>query len=114
MGSAQSSGLDELLALVDEFHITDRALVRARDRVRAGAADAGAVEALRRAVAKYFGDMAAESAQDLGAIDRKLDDLYQRQYNLHAERGVAERRLSGARRVLAALDAAFGDERIRP
>jgi len=111
--NVQSSSLDELLTLIDEFHITDRALVRARDRMRSGAADAGAVEALRRAAAKYFGDMAAESAHDLGAIDRKLDDLYQRQYNVQAERGVAERRLSGARRVLAALDAAFGDERGR-
>ena len=94
-----------LLALVDDFHITDRALVRARERLRAGAADAAAVEALRRAVAKYFGDMAAESEHDLGAIDRRLDDLYQRQYNLQAERGVAERRLIGAKRVLEALDA---------
>jgi len=102
--------LEELLALVDEFHITDRALVRARERVRAGAVDASAIEALRRAVAKYFRDMAAESEHDLGAIDRKLDDLYQRQYNLQAERGVAERRLSGARRVLAALDAASAAE----
>ena len=102
--------LEALLALVDEFHITDRALVRARDRLRAGATDPSSVEALRRAVAKYFRDMAAESEHDVVAIDRKLDDLYQRQYNLQAERGVAERRLSGAKRVLEALDAAASSD----
>jgi hypothetical protein len=97
------SGLAGLLALIDEFHITDRALVRARELARSGDTPA-AVEALRRAAAKYFGDMATEAEQHLREIDRKLDDLYQRQYNLQAERGVAERRLSGARRVLRSLD----------
>jgi len=94
--------LDGLLALIDEFHITDRGLVRARDLVRRGDGKA-AVEALRRAAAKYFGDMASEAEEHLHDIDRKLDDLYQRQYNLQAERSVAERRLGGARRVLEAL-----------
>lgn len=92
----------DLLALIDEFHITDRGLVRAREGVRR-ASDAASVEALRRAAAKYFGDMAAESERDVVEIDRKLDDLYQRQYNLQAERSVAERRREAARRVLAAL-----------
>jgi hypothetical protein len=95
------SDLAGLLALIDEFHITDRALVRARELVRKG--DGQAVEALHRAAAKYFGDMATEAERHLREIDRKLDDLYQRQYNLQAERGVAERRLSGARRVLQSL-----------
>jgi len=97
------SELDGLLALIDGFHITDRGLVRARDGVRRDGG-AASVEALLRAAAKYFGDMAAESEQHLAEIDRKLDDLYQRQYNLHAERSVAERRRDGARRVLHALD----------
>lgn len=96
------SDLDGLLAIIDEFHITDRALVRARDLVRRGDGPA-AVEALRRAAAKYFGEMATEAERNLHEIDRKLDDLYQRQYNLQAERGVAERRLSGARRVLQSI-----------
>ena len=98
------SELDGLLALIDAFHITDRGLVRARDGIRRDSGPAN-VEALLRAAAKYFGDMAAESEQHLAEIDRKLDDLYQRQYNLHAERSVAERRRDGARRVLDALDA---------
>jgi len=94
--------LDGLLALVDEFHITDRGLRSARERVRRGDGPA-AVEALVRAAAKYFGDMASEADRHLADLDRKLDDLYQRQYNLQAERSVAERRRDGARRVLDAL-----------
>lgn len=105
------SGLDGLLGLIDQFHITDRALVRARDLVRRGDSPA-AVEALRQAAAKYFGDMATEAEQHLREIDRKLDDLYQRQYNLQAERGIAERRLSGARRVLQSITDA--GERMQP
>ena len=101
------SELEGLLSLIDEFHITDRALVRARELVRDGQSPA-AVEALRRAAAKYFGDMATEAERHLHEIDSKLDDLYQRQYNLQAERGVAERRLNGARRVLRSLDDAGG------
>lgn len=101
---------ESLLALIAEFHITDRALTRAMQRVRSGEGTE-AVEALRKATAKYFKDMAAESERYLDEIDRKLDDLYQRQYNLQAERGVAQRRLSGAQRVLAALGAAGSNAR---
>ena len=101
--------LNGLLTLVDGFHITDRALRNARERVRRDDRPA-AVEALHRAAAKYFGDMASEAERHLADIDRKLDDLYQRQYNLHAERSVAERRRDGARRVLDALRAQDGAE----
>ena len=97
------SSLADLLALIDEFHITDRSLVRARDRVR-NDDGAAAVEALRRAAAKYFGEMASEADRHLRELDGKLDDLYQRQYNLQAERGVTERRRDGAHRVLQSLD----------
>jgi hypothetical protein len=104
--------LDGLLALIDEFHITDRSLRGARERVRRGEG-AAAVEALVRAAAKYFGDMAAESEHHLAQLDRKLDDLYQRQYNLQAERSVAVRRRDGARRVLDALRDADAREQPR-
>jgi hypothetical protein len=97
------SDLEGLLALIDEFHITDRALAKARERVRRGDGPA-AIEALARAAAKYFGDMAEESQEQLAQLDRKLDDLYQRQYNLQAERAVAQRRQTAARRVLDVLD----------
>ena len=97
------SPLTDLLALIDEFHITDRSLLRARDRARRDD-DAAAVEALRRAAAKYCGARASEAERHLRELDGRLDDLYQRQYNLQAERGVTERRRDGARRVLQSLD----------
>lgn len=97
-----SADLDTLVALIDRFHITDRALARARERVRARA-DASGLAALADAAARYFSAMEHEAERQLHEIDRKLDDLYQRQYNLEAERGVSERRRDGAREVLAAL-----------
>ncbi len=92
----------ELAAMLDRFHITDRALLRSRDRAR-DSEDPAAVAALKKEMRRYFGAVERESVRDLAAIDAKLDDLYQRQYNLHAERGVAERRLDGARTVLKAV-----------
>ena len=94
------SELGALLAVLDSFHITDRALCRARDAAKVRG-DGAAESALRREMRRYFSAVERESVADLAAIDRKLDDLYQRQFNLHAERSVAERRLAAAR---AALD----------
>lgn len=94
----------ELLAMLEPFHITDRGLMRCRDRVRASADDAS-VAALRKEMRRYFSAVERESTSHLRALDAKLDDLYQRQYNLQAEHSVAERRLASARGVLSALDA---------
>jgi hypothetical protein len=96
------SDVAALIALLDEYHITDRSLVRARERART-ADNAAAVDSLHHEVRRYFAGMEREAGAQLASIDRKLEDLYQRQYNLQAERGVAERRLVGARRVLGAL-----------
>ena len=95
-----------LFAILEAHHITDRALLRARDRAKQG--DAGAEDALRREMRRYFGAVERESAALLAALDRKLDDLYQRQYNLQAERSVAQRRLAGARGARAAAEDASG------
>ena len=94
----------ELLSMLEAFHITDRPLNRCRDRVRVNA-DAASVAALKKEMRRYFGGIERETVGQLASIDAKLDDLYQRQYNLQAERGVAERRLAGARGVLSALEA---------
>ena len=96
---------DGLLALLDEFHITDRALIRSRDRARSSG-DAVAVEALKKEMRRYFDAVARESTAHIAGLDRRLDDLYQRQYNAQAERSVAQRRLDAARRVLDALEPA--------
>lgn len=103
---------DELLALLDEFHVTDKALVRSRDRARSEAGDAGALASLKKEMRRYFAAVARESVTHLADLDRRLDDLYQRQYNAQAERGAAQRRLEAARRVLDALgDAGGGSSR---
>jgi len=97
------SDVERLIGLVDAFHITDRALLRARARVverRDGATTAALIEAVRR----YFGSMEREAARQLVEIDRRLDDLYQRQYNLEAERGVTQRRRESAREVLESVE----------
>jgi hypothetical protein len=93
-----------LLELLDGFHITDRALLRAREAAQHGGQDAGA--GLRRAAERYFRALERESLRLAAGIDKKLDDLYQRQYNLQCERGIVERRLQAARKVLAVLGAA--------
>lgn len=96
---------ERLLALLEPFHITDRALVRTRDRARA-TGDSDAAAALKREMRKYFTAVERESAAQMSSIDNKLDELYQRQYNLQAERGIAERRLLQARKVLTAIELA--------
>lgn len=94
-----------LLALLEPYHITDRGLLRAkREAERRG--DASSCAALEHAIRRYFASLERETLAHLSGLERKFDDLYQRQYNLQAERGVAERRLQGARSVLAALGAA--------
>jgi len=99
---------DELLALLDAFHVTDRALARSRDRARSQSGDAEALASLKKEMRRYFAAVARESVAHLADLDRRLDDLYQRQYNAQAERGAAQRRLEAARRVLDALGAAAG------
>lgn len=98
-----SVAADELVALLDRFHITDKALVRSRERARSAHGDARATAALKREMQRYFSAVARESTAQLAALDRRLDDLYQRQYNAQAERSVAQRRLEAARGVLDAL-----------
>jgi hypothetical protein len=61
-----------------------------------------------REVRRYFSAMERDSAKLLGGIDAKLDDLYQRQYNLQSERAILERRRDGAKEVLRAVDACTG------
>jgi hypothetical protein len=94
--------VDRLLEIIDRFHITDRALLRARETMRRQA-DESALATLASAAKRYFGAMHHEAERQLVEIDRRLDDIYQRQYNLQAERGVTQRRLSGAREALEAI-----------
>jgi|ERR1700694_3226019 len=94
--------LQQVLKLVDGFHITDKRLLRARKAVGEHA-DAAAIAAFRTEAIRYFTSLAREAQQHMNAVDRRLDDLYQLQYNLQAERAVAERRCEGAHELLQAL-----------
>jgi hypothetical protein len=93
----------ELLALVDGFRITDKRLLRARAALE-GAHDDVVERAFRKEAQRYFQMLAREAQEHVAEVDRRLDDTYQRQFNLNAERAVAQRRLEGARDVLRALD----------
>jgi hypothetical protein len=95
--------LTSLLELVDGYHITDRRLLRARAQLERDRGDA-AERAFRKEARRYFDSLAHEAEAHLVDVDRRLDDVYQRQYNLTAERAVAERRLGGARALLRALE----------
>jgi hypothetical protein len=107
MNAAGPSG-SSLTALIDAFHITDRSLLRARERLRVEASPDSDAE-FRRHALRYFRALEREARHHLTDLDRKLDELYQRQYNLQAERGVAQRRLAGARGVLSALGDSAGE-----
>jgi len=95
--------LSELRQAVDGFHITDKSLLRARAALEREPGPASE-RAFRAAVQRYFAVLARESEEHVAEVDRRLDDVYQRQFNLTAERAVAQRRLEAARDVLRALD----------
>jgi len=97
--------LSELLALVDGFRITDKRLLRARAVLERNHNEA-AERVFRKEAQRYFELLAREAQEHVAEVDRRLDDAYQRQFNLTAERAVAQRRLEGARDVLRALDRA--------
>jgi hypothetical protein len=104
MRSAVDAASDSVASLVDEFHVTDRALLRARDRIRKSS-DSAALIDFHRQAKRYFETLEREAAAHIAHLDRTLDELYQRQYNAQAERSVASRRLERTREVLSALAA---------
>ena len=96
-----------LVATVGAFYVRDRALERAQHEIeRALAADeldAAGVRAYLAAVERYFSGFAREAQAQLKYVDRELERLYQRQFNLTAERGVAARRVEATQGVLSSL-----------
>lgn len=101
------ASLRELAERVAAFHITDRAMLRAQrafeDALRAGEPSPGVRTAYVAAVRAYFAGFERDAQAQLAGVDRELDALYQRQYNLAAERGVARKRLDAVQGVLASL-----------
>lgn len=99
--------LRALVATVGAFYIRDRALERAQKEIEralaAGTPDAAAVRAYLAAVERYFSGFHREARAQLKYVDRELERLYQRQFNLTAERGVAARRVEATQGVLSSL-----------
>jgi hypothetical protein len=97
----------ELAARVATFHITDRAMLRAQRTfeaaLRAGEPSAAERQAYLAATRAYFTGFAHDAQAQLTGVDRELATLFQRQYNLVAERGVAEKRFEAVQGVLASL-----------
>jgi len=89
------------------FHITDRAMLRAQRafmaELAAGEPSPAAVRTYLDAVRAYFTGFNRDAQAQLASVDRDLERLYQRQYNLAAERGVAVKRIEAVQGVLALL-----------
>ncbi len=100
---------DRLVALVTEigrFYITDRAMRRAQTDMSAALSHSEPlaerrVRAYLKAVSRYFSGFEREARVHLADLDRRLGRVSQLQYNLTAERGVAERRVEATARVIA-------------
>ncbi len=104
---ADRERLAALVATVGAFHITERAMRAAQDRMTAALAAGEPAQADVRAylgaVRRYFEPYAGEAADQLRHVDRELARLYQLQFNLTAERGVVAKRIESVRGVLDAL-----------
>ena len=101
---------DDLAALVRTvagFHLTDRTLVRAQRALErelaAGPPVPATVAAYLGAARTYFAGFERDARAHLTSVDRELEQLYARQYNLAAERGVAAKRIEAVQGVLARL-----------
>lgn len=99
--------LRALVAVVDGFYIRDRALVREQKKMKEILAARNPAEAEVRTYAdaarKYFGGFEREARAHLEHVDRELGKLYQVQFNLTAERGVAQRRVEATQGVLSSI-----------
>lgn len=104
----EPGALNALVETVAGFHLTDRRLLRAQRAIErelaGGTPPPGAIRAYLDAVRAYFTGFAHDAQAQLASVDRELENLYQRQYNLAAERGVATQRIAVVQGVLAALD----------
>ena len=102
-----SSPLRSLVAAVGAFTIRDRKLQASQARMEralaTGEPDPAQAERYLAEVRRYFTRFSAEARGHLAAVDRELETLYQRQYNLTAERGVAAKRIEITQGVLSAL-----------
>jgi hypothetical protein len=104
---ADRAAVAELARAVGAFHITDKTMRAAQERIDrelgAGEPDGASVRAYLDAVRRYFEPYEREAQGQLRHVDRELARLYQLQFNLTAERGVVAKRVEAVRGVLGAL-----------
>jgi hypothetical protein len=104
---ADRERLAALVASVGAFHVTDRAMRAAQEKMEraltGGTLEEGEVRAYLAAVRRYFEPYEREARGQLRHVDRELERLYQLQFNLTAERGVVAKRVEAVRGVLDAL-----------
>ncbi len=100
--------LRTLVADVAQFHVTDRRLRHAQERITAllAAGDDVPPKAARAyldALRRYFGGFQREARAHLSDVERRLTRVSQVQFNLTAERSVAARRVELTQGVLARI-----------
>jgi hypothetical protein len=98
--------LSALAADAEQFYVRDRRFARAQATMRALLAGEGdipeaQVDEYLAEVQRYFGGFEREARAHLSDVERRLTKVSQVQFNLAAERGVAERRVSVTQGVLS-------------
>jgi len=97
----------DLALRVGCFHISDRAMKRAQQRIEealdAGTADRSTRSAYLAAVRRYFEGFSKEARSHLRDVDRRLEQSAQVHFNLTAERGVAVKRIEATEAILKDL-----------
>ncbi len=101
------AALAALAAAVGAFHLADRTMRSAQQRIEqalaGGEVDEAAARAYLAAVRRYFAPYEREAQGQLRHVDRELERLYLQQFNLAAERSVVAKRIEAVRGVLGAL-----------
>jgi hypothetical protein len=102
-----SIALRALVARVGEFYVRDRRLRSAQRTIEAalvaGEPDPSLAARYLAEVRRYFLAFDREASAQLRRVDRDLEALYARQFNMTAERGVAAKRAEATQGVLSAL-----------
>ena len=105
--------LRALVTTVAGFYVRDRALTREQKKMERilSARSPSEIEAetYLATVRKYFSGFEREARAHLHHVDRELEKVYQVQYNLTAERGVAQRRVEATQGVLSSIEEIGGE-----
>jgi hypothetical protein len=98
----------DLALRVGAFHITDRAMKQAQQRVESDLATGDVDSSLRQkylaSVRRYFDAFSKEARAHLRDVDQRLEHVNQVHFNLNAERGVAVKRIEATEAILRAVD----------